>query len=87
MKGGILALVALASLGIVHELLARALDAHDLIERLLSPGNGALVAIPTALVLYALRLFLVFAGPGIALAAMIRIMSRWRAPAITRIRP
>ena len=49
------------------------LDGAELIERLLAPGPGALIAIPAALVFYVLRLGLVFLGPGIALASVVLI--------------
>ncbi len=66
-------LVALFVLALVHELLARWLDGAELIERLLAPGPGAVIAIPAALVFYVLRLGLVFLGPGIALASVVFI--------------
>lgn len=73
MKKAIAAVIALVA---VHELLARALDRVDWIERLLAPGPDVLVAIPFALVLYALRLALVFVVPAafatIALRALVR---------------
>jgi len=68
------ALIATLVLLLAHELLARALDRLDLIERLLSPGLDALIALPFALVLYAIRLALVFVAPAVVAIAAIRAL-------------
>lgn len=73
MRAGVLGLSTLAALAIAHGLLARWLDDAELIERLLAPGPDALVALPAALVLYALRLALMFVGPGAALISVLAI--------------
>jgi hypothetical protein len=55
----VLVLVAL------HEVLARGLDRADLIARLLAPaGAGVVLSLLAALVLYGLRIALVFFVPG-----------------------
>jgi hypothetical protein len=74
-SAGVLALLALA-----HEGLALLLDRAELIERLLSPGPAALVALPAAALLYVLRLGLVFLGPGLLALAVVRAMSRLGRP-------
>jgi hypothetical protein len=66
----------LGALALAHELLAAALDRAELVELLLSPSLDALVALPLALLLYALRLGLLFLGPGIALLALAAIARR-----------
>ncbi len=54
---------------VLHEALARGLDRAGLIERLLSPsGAGAAVALVAAVVMYALRLGLLFVVPGVVVA-------------------
>ncbi|UJR86441.1 Hypothetical protein I5071_85360 [Sandaracinus amylolyticus] len=63
-------LVGIALLAITHEALAIALDRADLIERLLSPSADALIAIPFALALYAIRLLLLFVAPGLVVIAL-----------------
>lgn len=81
MRRGVIGLAVLAALAIAHELLARALDGAGLIERLLSPGPETLIAIPAALLLYALRLGSIFVGPGVALMCVLAIAwdvgARW----------
>ncbi len=84
MRRGALGLAALAVMAVVHELLAWALDSADLIERLLAPGPEALIAIPAALLLYALRLGLLFVGPGVALLCVLSIASNLRSRASAR---
>lgn len=49
----------------LHEVLARALDHVGLVERLLSPsGAGLALPLVAALVMYGLRLALLFVAPG-----------------------
>ena len=66
------ALAFLLALLAVHEILSRALDRVDLVERLLAPGPDALVALPFALLLYAVRLVLVFVA-----LALPRTLASW----------
>ena len=84
MRRGAIGLIVLAAMVGAHELLARALDAAELIERLLALGPDALLAIPAAVLLYALRLALMFAGPGVALLCVLAIAwdarARWSSP-------
>ncbi|MBX7194939.1 MAG: hypothetical protein K1X94_22995 [Sandaracinaceae bacterium] len=66
----VLAITALsiASLAIVHDLLALALDRLGLVERLLSPsGLDVLLALGAALVLFGLRLTLLVVAPALVL--------------------
>lgn len=64
--------VSIAAAIVLHELLARGLDRAGLIERLLSPsGAGAVAALVAAVVLYALRLGLLFVAPGVVLARVV----------------
>lgn len=65
-------LITTTVLLLAHELLVRGLDRLDLIERLLSPGLDALVALPFALALYAIRLVLLFIAPSAVAIAAIR---------------
>jgi hypothetical protein len=63
--------LAIASCAVLHDLLAIALDRLDLIPRLLSPsGLDVIVALLSALVLFALRLSLLTLGPAILLALL-----------------
>lgn len=63
--------LAIASLAILHDLLALGLDRLGLIERLLSPsGLDAVLALVAALVLFALRLGLVVLAPALVLGLL-----------------
>jgi hypothetical protein len=71
-------LVAVLALVLAHELLAKGLDRLELIERLLSPGWDALIALPLALVLYAIRLALLFVAPLVIALLAIRALGTVR---------
>ena len=63
--------LAIGSLAVIHDLFAIALDRLDLIPRLLSPsGLDVILALLSALVLFALRLSLLTLGPAILLALL-----------------
>ncbi|WP_053237125.1 hypothetical protein [Sandaracinus amylolyticus] len=79
-------LVAVVVLAIAHEVLAIALDRADLIERLLSPSVDALIAIPFALALYAMRLVLFFVAPGLVVIALAASAQKPRQVSATQAR-
>lgn len=70
-RATVVVLAGLASLAILHDLLALVLDRAGLVEQLLSPYEAsAVIALIAALVLFALRLGLVLLGPALALALL-----------------
>ena len=75
------AIAFLLILLVTHEVLARALDHAELVERLLAPGPDALVALPFAALLYVVRFTLNFVAPfllSLALGARLREVIRSR---------
>lgn len=66
------ALLAAGALLVLHVALVHALDALGLVERLLAPsGLAALVVLPLALLLFAVRLSALFVMPGLCAAALL----------------
>jgi hypothetical protein len=67
-------LMALAALVVLHELLLRGLAELGLVERMLSLGGvESVLLVLAALFFFALRLFVYFVAPGLALLALLRL--------------